>query len=308
VDGVVLLDKPVGDTSNAALQKVKRLFQARKAGHTGSLDPLASGMLPICLGQATKVSAFLLDADKRYRVTARLGQRTDTADADGEVIEEVPVPALTERQVNEVLERFLGEQAQLPPMYSAVKHQGRRLYELARQGLEVERQPRTIHIHDLTLHQLGEASMDLEVGCSKGTYVRTLVEDVAEALGTRAHVTALRRTAVGPYGDDRGSGSGSGDSEHGGGALFTLEDLTTCLETEGLAGLDRHLLPVDSAIAQWPSVKLGADSAFYLRNGQAVQVPRAPTHGLVRLYGEDARFLGMGHITEDGRVAPKRLF
>ncbi|MEM9384600.1 MAG: tRNA pseudouridine(55) synthase TruB [Pseudomonadota bacterium] len=294
IDGVVLLDKPVGDTSNRALQKVKRLYQARKAGHTGSLDPLASGMLPICLGQATKVSAFLLDADKRYRVRAQLGVRTDTADADGEVIEEQPVPALDEAGVRTVLEGFLGASQQLPPMYSALKHEGRRLYELARQGVEVERTPRDIHLHELCLLSLDDRTMELEVHCSKGTYVRTLVEDVAAALGTYAHVTALRRLQVGPYLSD--------------GPLLTLEALEALMAEGGLDALDERLLPVDSAISHWPSVRLGADSAFYLRNGQPVQVPRAPTRGLVRLYGEDARFLGMGRITEDGRVAPKRLF
>ncbi len=293
VNGVVLLDKPVGDTSNFALQKVKRLFQARKAGHTGSLDPLASGMLPICLGQATKVSAFLLDSDKRYQVRARLGVRTDTADADGTVIEETTVPALKVGAVQAVLQSFLGESQQLPPMYSALKHQGRRLYELAREGVEVERQPRTIHLHALTLLGLEDEVLALEVHCSKGTYVRTLVEDVAQALGTCAHVVALRRIQVGPYAD---------------GPLHTLQELEALEADGGLDALDEQLLPVDSAISHWPSVRLAADSAFYLRNGQAVQVPRAPTRGLVRLYGEDARFLGMGRITEDGRVAPKRLF
>ncbi|MEO0421003.1 MAG: tRNA pseudouridine(55) synthase TruB [Pseudomonadota bacterium] len=294
IDGVVLLDKPVGDTSNRALQKVKRLYQARKAGHTGSLDPLASGMLPICLGQATKVSAFLLDADKRYRVRAQLGVRTDTADADGEVIEQRPVPALHEADLRRVLDGFLGASQQLPPMYSAVKHEGRRLYELARQGVEVERKPRDIHLHELTLLALADETIELEVHCSKGTYVRTLVEDVAAALGTCAHVIALRRLQVGPYLGD--------------GPLLTLEALEGLMAEGGLEALDEQLLPVDSAISHWPSVRLAADSAFYLRNGQAVQVPRAPTRGLVRLYGEDARFLGMGRITEDGRVAPKRLF
>jgi tRNA pseudouridine55 synthase len=293
VHGVVLLDKPVGCTSNGALQQVKRLFNARKAGHTGSLDPLASGMLPICLGNATKMSPFLLDADKHYVVRARLGERTDTADADGKVIESVPVPALHAAQVETVLASFEGEVLQLPPMYSAVKHKGRRLYELARAGVEVERERRAVRIHSLQLLSLEGDEFELEVRCSKGTYVRTLVEDIAGALETVAHVTALRRLAVGPY---------AGEPMH------TLEALEAIADTEGLAGLDARLLPLDTAIAHWPSVQLGAESAFYLRNGQPVQVSRAPTHGLVRLYTEGAGFIGMGRITDDGRVAPKRLF
>jgi tRNA pseudouridine55 synthase len=293
VNGVLLLDKPVVCTSNGALQRVKRLFDARKAGHTGSLDPLASGMLPICFGQATKISAFLLDADKHYVVRARLGVKTDTADADGEVVETRPVPPLDDAALREALEPFLGEIEQVPPMYSAVKHQGRRLYELARQGVEVERAGRTVHIRALSLLRRDDAEIELEVRCSKGTYVRTLVEDIAASVGTVGHVIALRRVSVGPY-------------EAGG--VHTLDQLETAMEAAGAPALDALLLPMDSAISHWPSVRLGADSAFYLRNGQAVQVPRAPTRGLVRLYAENDGFIGMGCITEDGRVAPKRLF
>jgi tRNA pseudouridine55 synthase len=293
INGVLLLDKPIGYTSNGALQRVKYLFQARKAGHTGSLDPLASGMLPICFGHATKLSAFLLDADKRYVVRARLGVKTDTADADGKVIATAPVPTLSPPSIEATLAHFVGDIEQMPPMYSALKHQGRRLYELARQGVEVERERRPVHVHALELRCLGDDELELDVRCSKGTYVRTLVEDVADALGTVAHVTALRRLAVGPYEDA---------------AMHTLEELEAVSAEGGSDALDGLLLPLDSAIAHWPSLRLGADSAFYLRNGQPVQVPRAPTCGLVRLYGEDSSFIGMGQITDDGRVAPKRLF
>lgn len=292
IDGVLLLDKPIGLTSNQALQRVKRLFDARKAGHTGSLDPLASGLLPICLGQATKVSGFLLNAGKRYQVVARLGQRTDTGDADGQVIEERPVPALDRGLVKRVLARFEGSQTQVPPMYSAIKHQGQRLYKLARQGIEIERQPREIEIHGLELLSLEADALELEVACSKGTYVRTLVEDIARALGTVAHVIVLRRLGVGPYAEGR---------------MYKLEELEALAE-QGMERLDELLLPVDSALDHWPFVELGADSAYYLMQGQAVMAPGAPSSGKVRLYDEGHGFLGIGEVKLDGRVAPTRLF
>ncbi len=292
IDGVLLLDKPIGLTSNQALQRVKRLFDARKAGHTGSLDPLASGLLPICLGQATKVSGFLLNAGKRYQVAARLGQRTDTGDADGQVIEEQPVPALDRGLVKRVLGRFEGSQTQVPPMYSAIKHQGQRLYKLARQGIEIERQPREIEIYGLELLSLEADALELEVACSKGTYVRTLIEDIARALGTVAHVIVLRRLGVGPYAEGR---------------MYKLDELEALAE-QGMERLDDILLPVDSALDHWPSVELGADNAYYLMQGQAVMAPGAPSSGKVRLYDEGHGFLGIGEVKLDGRVAPTRLF
>jgi tRNA pseudouridine55 synthase len=292
VDGILLLDKPTGLTSNAALQTVKRLYRARKAGHTGSLDPLASGLLPICLGEATKVSAYLLDADKHYWVACRFGERTTTADAEGEVVETRPVQGLTQRRLRQALEKFTGDIEQIPPMYSAVKHQGQRLYKLARQGLEVEREPRRVTIRELELLHLDPPLAEIEVRCSKGTYVRTLVEDLGEVLGCGAHVTNLRRLGVGPY------------TETG---LVTLETLEQRREQAGEAALDALLLPMESGLAQWPVVRLGADAAFYLRQGQPVLVPRAPTGGWVRLYEGEQRFLGVGEILDDGRVAPRRL-
>lgn len=291
VNGILLLDKPLGVTSNAALQQVKRLFQARKAGHTGSLDPLATGVLPICLGEATKASAFLLDADKRYRVVCKLGETTSTQDAEGEVLETRPVGDYGLQDLEAALDRFRGPQEQVPPMFSAVKHEGQRLYKLARQGIEVERKARSIVIHELSLLSWASPYLEIEVHCSKGTYVRTLAEDLGEALGCGAHVTALRRTGVGPYGDD---------------ALVTVEQLEA-LAGEGFATLDARLLPMESALAQWPGVRLTGDAAFYLRQGQPVLVPKAPTSGWVRLYEGESTFLGMGEILDDGRVAPRRL-
>ncbi|MCZ6499944.1 MAG: tRNA pseudouridine(55) synthase TruB [Gammaproteobacteria bacterium] len=292
VDGVLLLDKPIGLTSNQALQKVKRLFDARKAGHTGSLDPLASGLLPICLGQATKVSGFLLNASKRYQVTARLGQRTDTGDADGRVIEEQTVPPLDDDALKRVLAQFEGPQKQVPPMYSAIKYQGQRLYKLARKGVEVERQARDIEIYGLELLNQEADVLQLDVACSKGTYIRTLIEDIARALGTVAHVIVLRRLCVGPYAEGR---------------LYRLEELEA-LAGQGMGRLDDILLPVDSALEHWPSVELGADSAYYLMQGQAVTAPGAPSSGKVRLYDKGHGFLGIGEVKLDGRVAPTRLF
>ncbi len=292
VHGVLLLDKPIGLTSNDALQKAKRLFAANKAGHTGSLDPLASGMLPLCFGEATKVSAFLLDADKSYTVTCLLGARTATADAEGEVVERRPVPALSAAGIEKVLAGFRGEILQVPPMYSALRHQGQRLYDLAREGVDVPREPRPVTIHELRLTAWSADSLSLEVRCSKGTYIRTLVEDLAQALGTVGHVTLLRRLAVGPFGPDA--------------VMHGLQALEAALAAGGSAALDGLLLPVDHAVRHWPMASLSGDSAWYFARGQAVFVPGAPSSGRLRVYG-DGRFLGMGEIQSDGRLAPRRL-
>jgi tRNA pseudouridine55 synthase len=290
VSGILLLDKPLGLSSNHALQRVKRLYDARKAGHTGSLDPLADGMLPICFGDATKLSAFLLDADKHYWFRVRLGQTTATGDAEGDIVSERPVEDVTADRIERVLASFCGEIEQLPPMYSALKHQGKRLYELAREGLEVERKPRCVTIHSLTLGDVDLPTFDLSVACSKGTYVRTLAEDIGEALGCGAHVIALRRTGVGPYTDF---------------PMHTMDALERTAE-QGQAALDGLLLPVDTALADWPEVRVGADAGFYLKQGQPVLVPKAPTEGWVRIYLGD-EFLAVGQVQDDGRIAPRRL-
>ena len=290
VNGILLLDKPLGLSSNHALQRVKRLYDARKAGHTGSLDPLADGMLPICLGDATKLSAFLLDADKHYLFTIRLGQTTATGDAEGEILSERPVDGISRERIDQVMAQFSGEIEQLPPMYSALKHKGKRLYELAREGFEVEREPRSVTIHALHLHRFELPELEVSVHCSKGTYVRTLAEDIGEVLGCGAHVTALRRTGVGPYTDL---------------PMHTMDELEA-VAADGQAALDALLLPIDTALSDWPEVRVSADSAFYLRQGQAVLVPKAPTEGWVRIYQGDA-FLAVGQVQDDGRIAPKRL-
>lgn len=289
VNGVLLLDKPLGLSSNKALQQVKNLYRAAKAGHTGSLDPLATGMLPVCFGEATKISAFLLDADKRYRFTCQLGTTTSTGDAEGEVLETRDCSAIRLADVERVLPDFLGDIDQVPPMYSALKHNGQRLYKLAREGIEVERKPRTITIYDIVLHSLKGDLLDLEVECSKGTYVRTLAEDIGEVLGCGAHVVELRRLSVGPYQ----------------GEMFTMEQLQQ-LAAQGDEALDQVLLSIESGVADWPDVRLGADAAFYMGQGQPVLVPNAPTQGWVRIYDQQ-KFIGVGEIQDDGRVAPRRM-
>jgi tRNA pseudouridine55 synthase len=292
ISGVLLLDKPIGMTSNKALQEVKFLYKAAKAGHTGSLDPLATGLLPICFGEATKLSAFLLDADKRHRVRVKLGETTTTADAEGEILETKDPSGVSEADLRQALESFKGEQKQLPPMYSAIKHNGERLYKLARQGVEVEREPRTIHIHALELLSFDLPAFELDVHCSKGTYVRTLAEDIGKQLGCGAHVIGLRRTGVGPYDDQ---------------SMLTLEAVQSAFGDKRFEEMDNWLLPLESALSQWPEVKLTPDAAFYMQQGQPILVPNAPTSGWVRLYANQSDFLGVGQILDDGRVAPKRL-
>ena len=290
LNGILLLDKPSGISSNKALQQVKKIYHAQKAGHTGSLDPLATGVLPICFGEATKVSAFLLDADKRYRVKIKLGEKTTTADAEGEIIETRPLDKITESSIVALLPGFTGEIEQLPPMYSALKHQGERLYKLARQGVEVERKPRTITIYSLELIRYELPFVELDVHCSKGTYVRTLAEDIGERLGCGAHVAELRRSAVGSFDGDP----------------VSMEMIHAAAE-QGADSLDALLLPIDSALHDWQAVQLSSDLEFYVKQGQAVMVPKAPVEGYVRLYGVDNDFIGVGFIQSDGKVAPKRL-
>ena len=295
VSGILILDKPAGVSSNQALQRAKRLYGADKAGHTGSLDPLATGVLPLCFGEATKFSQFLLDADKAYQSTFVLGVATSTGDAEGDVLESRDASALTESAVAASLAAFRGEIEQVPSMYSAVKQDGQPLYKLARRGLEVERKVRKVVIKRLELHAFrgGERpEIDIQLQCSKGTYVRSLAEDLGRALGCGAHVSVLRRTQAGPF--------TSGDS-------VTLAMLEAMQSSAQLAGMDALLLPADSALGALPLVRLSESGGFYMRRGQPVRVPNAPCDGMVRVALESGEFLGVGEIFDDGRVAPRRL-
>lgn len=289
VNGILLLNKPVEMTSNGALQRVKRLFGAAKAGHTGNLDPLATGLLPICLGEATKYSAFLLDATKRYVGTCQLGITTTTADAEGEVIRTRPVEPYSRERVEQVLAQFRGEIEQLPPMYSALKHHGQPLYKLAREGIEVERTPRRITIFELTLLDQQPDRLTLETFCSKGTYIRTLVEEIGEQLGCGAHLSALHRTAVGPF------------------HAAQMVDLATLEGLESDADRDALLVGMDQAVLDFAAVTVSSTGEFYLQQGQPIQVAQAPTEGWVRIYDGQQRFLGVGTVLDDGRIAPKRM-
>ncbi len=287
VDGILLLSKPAGLSSNQALQRVKYRLNAEKAGHTGSLDPAATGMLPLCFGEATKVSAFLLDADKAYRVVARLGKRTDSGDATGAVVEEADVPAMSEDDWRNVLEAFLGDTTQVPPMYSALKKDGKRLYELARRGEEVEREPRPVHISRIELLEFAGLRLVFRVRCSKGTYVRTLVEDVAKKAGTVAYTHSLHRESVGAF-DEAASVDWA--------RAQTLEP----------GDLKALLLPPDTALQFMPGLSLADDDSARFVSGQAVSGTVEP--GLVRLYNEADEFLGVGESDGTGSVSPKRVF
>lgn len=295
VNGILVLDKPLGESSNRSLQRAKRLYDAAKAGHTGSLDPLATGVLPLCFGEATKFSQYLLDADKGYESTFTLGRTTATADAEGETLTVSDASGVTEAAVEEAMGGLRGAIEQLPPMYSALKQNGQPLYKLARQGIEVERKPRPVEIKDFELRAFrgGEqAEVDVVLACSKGTYVRTLAEDLGKALGCGAHVSALRRTRSGPF--------TLADS-------VTMETLSALKENEQLAQMDQLLLPADAPLGSLPLVTLSESGGFYLRQGQPVLVPNAPCSGMVRVALQDGEFLGVGEILDDGRVAPRRL-
>ncbi|MFT4046064.1 MAG: tRNA pseudouridine(55) synthase TruB [Solimonas sp.] len=289
ISGVVLLDKPYGLSSNDALQRVKRLFRAEKAGHTGSLDPLATGMLPICLGEATKLSGVLLDSDKRYRATVSVGTQTTTGDAEGEAVAHSDASLLGEAALRGVIPRFIGAQQQVPPMYSALKREGRPLYELAREGLSVEREPRRIVVHDLRLLDFARGSFEIEVLCSKGTYIRTLAEDLAAAAGQRAHLSALRRTGVAPF------------WRH---ASVTLEMLEA--ERDDLSALDRHLLACAEALAHWPTLTVDEIHAQALAHGCAQRI--AGVRRETRLAVIDGRgdLLGLAESDAEGWVRPQR--
>jgi tRNA pseudouridine55 synthase len=295
VDGILVLDKPLGLSSNQALQMAKRLYFAAKAGHTGSLDPLATGVLPLCFGEATKFSQYLLDADKAYQSTFVLGSVTDTGDAEGKVLEQRDASAIGAADVAAALENFRGEIEQVPPMFSAIKQDGQPLYKLARQGKEVERKSRRVVIKQLELRDFRAGSnpeVDVYLECSKGTYVRSIAVDLGEALGCGAFVSALRRTRAGPF-----------SIEHS----VTLNTLEALKGNDELRQMDDLLMPADTALQGMPLVELSESSGFYMRQGQPVMVPNAPCGGMVRVALETGEFLGVGEILDDGRVAPRRL-
>jgi tRNA pseudouridine55 synthase len=291
VDGIMLLDKPRGFSSNAALQKVRWLLNAEKAGHTGSLDPLATGVLPLCFGEATKFSQYLLDADKGYETLMQLGVTTSTADAEGEVLRRVQVQ-VTAADMEAVLPRFRGTIQQIPPMYSALKRDGQPLYKLARAGEVVEREPRSVTIARLQVLDCVGDQVRLAVDCSKGTYIRSLVEDMGEALGCGAHVAELRRVKAGPFALEQ---------------AVSLDELLQVHEHAGSEGLERFLLPPDSGLEHWPLLRFSEHSAFYWLQGQPVRAPEAPKFGMVRVEDHNARFIGIGEVCDDGRIAPRRL-
>jgi len=291
VSGIILLDKPKGFSSNAALQKVRWLLNAGKAGHTGSLDPLATGVLPLCFGEATKFSQYLLDADKGYETLMQLGVTTTTADAEGDVLEEREV-TVGRAEIEAALPAFRGPIRQVPPMYSALKRDGQPLYKLARAGQVVEREPRSVTINRLELLSVEGNQARLDVACSKGTYIRTLVEDLGHVLGCGAHVAELRRTQAGPFSLAQ---------------TVTLEELEQVHADGGNEAVDQFLMPSDSGLEHWPLVHFSEHSAFYWLHGQPVRAPDAPQFGMVRVQDHNGRFIGIGEVSEDGRIAPRRL-
>jgi len=287
VNGVLLLDKPIGFSSNQALQKAKWLFQAAKAGHTGTLDPLATGLLPLCFGEATKFAHYLTDADKTYVATVKLGETTNTGDAEGEVLERRDVN-VSLMQFEAACQQFIGEINQVPPMYSALKHKGKAMYEYARAGIDIERKARLITIYQITVESLQQDVAVITVTCSKGTYIRTLAEDIGKQLSCGAHLIGLRRTATANYKIAQ---------------TITLEQL----EAMTLQQREAALMPEDSAVQHLPVVVLDDDSTFYLQQGQAVWKSGLIPQGLLRLYTEQQVFLGLGELASDGKIAPKRL-
>jgi len=289
LNGIVLLDKPIGMSSNKALKKAQYLFRAQKAGHTGSLDPLATGLLPLCFGEATKLSQYLLEADKTYSVTAKLGQRSSTADAEGEIIAEKPVPSLKADDVEKLLDNFRGEIEQTPPIYSALKVDGQALYKYARQGLDVEIKSRRVHIYDLKLISLNSDKLELEVHCSKGTYIRSLVDDLGELIGCGAHVSALRRITTAGY------------------KIAEAVSLET-LENADPSALGQYLIPLNSALTDWPALHLNEEEIRRFRLGQTVQLPPQAENRWIKVCDAEANLLGLGEVVGLDTLAPRKVF
>ncbi|HIO91766.1 MAG TPA: tRNA pseudouridine(55) synthase TruB [Leucothrix mucor] len=292
LNGILLLNKPIGLSSNAALQRARFIFRARKAGHTGSLDPQATGVLPLCFGEATKVSGFLLGSDKRYITTVQLGQTTTTGDTEGEILSDIPVTDISDTAIQIILDQFTGSITQIPPMFSALKHNGTPLYKLARKGIKVERKQREITIYELTLLNRTQDTLQLDVHCSKGTYIRTLAQDIGDALGFGAHITSLERTEVSPFDCSK---------------LYTLEELQEMAEQPTEELLDSTLLPLDTAISQHPQIILSAEETTRVKYGLKVTRNDIPNAPLIRMYEESGEFIGIGRLSSDKTLAPKRL-
>ena len=289
VDGILLLDKPQGISSNAALQTVKRLFHAAKAGHTGALDPLATGMLPLCFGEATKFSQFLLDSDKGYRVIGKFGERTDSGDSTGEIIESKPVK-VSNKQLEKALEKFRGDIMQIPSMFSALKHQGQPLYKYARKGIEIERPARPVTVYELELLRFDGNEVELFIECSKGTYIRNIIDDLGQELGCGAHVSMLHREFVADYPVEQ---------------MVTLQQLED--DREQQLSLDAYLLPIDSAVLHLDSAELDTESAEYFCHGQPINYPNLTEGELIRVYDEEQSFLGIAEVDDQDMLAPKRI-
>lgn len=295
VDGILLLDKPQGFSSNQALQIVKRLFSAQKAGHTGSLDPMANGVLPVCLGEATKFSQYLLNADKSYEATIRLGELTATGDAEGELIAASDAGHITSERFLSAIPAFVGGIEQIPPMYSALKMNGQPLYKMAREGVEIERQPRpvTIYCFELMAFRGGiNPEADVYIRCSKGTYIRSIAVDIGAAMGVGAHLCRLRRVQVGEFGEKE---------------CVTIAELELLQAENAFSAMDGLLISPEEAVNHLPLVEVTAAAGYYVRLGQPVLVPKAPKEGLVRIREENGTFLGVGEVLDDGRVTPRRL-
>lgn len=292
VNGILLLDKPAGITSNEALQKIKRIYRANKAGHTGTLDKPATGMLPLCLGEATKFSAYLLNAEKSYIALAKLGISTTTADATGDILHVRPVPSLDRTALEKVMSGFVGDIKQVPPMYSAVKVGGKRLYEFAYQGISVSRSPRTVKIYRLDLLNIEQDLLRIRVHCSKGTYIRTLVEDIGHVLGCGAHTIMLRRLSTGLFREEQ---------------MVTMGSIIDLAEYDQHTRLDKLLLPIDSAVQNLKKVQLSETQTCEMFNGLAISVPQISDTGLVRIYDYRLKFMGIGAVKEGKYVVPERL-
>lgn len=293
IDGILLLDKSLEISSNKALQQIKHLYAAKKAGHTGSLDPLASGMLPICLGEATKFSQYLLDADKHYSVTAQLGIKTTTGDAEGEIISQKPVNNFSQEFIVNILAQFIGEISQIPPMHSAIKINGQPLYQLARKGKTIDRASRTVQIYKIDLIEFNKDQFTLNVYCSKGTYIRTLIEDIGEKLGCGAHVTFLRRTGIAYFQAEQ---------------MITFQQLQEVFQQENYAAIDKYLLPINAMLNEYPILSISEEMAFKLYRGQEIAINENVSPGqIMQLIINNKKFIGLGEIMPDNKLISKRL-